>query len=130
MDVDTFCRTCIDPMGEESDHVQLVALTDALQVPLRVVYLDRSLAMGGSVGAPDLAMRVERPELAAGGVSFASAALGGAASTAGTVISGVAGGAAAMKPDMHDFSPEGGAAEPRIHLLYRPGHYDVLYPIQ
>ena len=31
-DCDTFCRKCVDPMGEESDHVQLVALTDALQV--------------------------------------------------------------------------------------------------
>ena len=25
----------------------------------------------------------------------------------------------------HDF-PDG--AHPRIHLLYRPGHYDILYP--
>jgi hypothetical protein len=32
LDVDTFCSRCVDPMGEESDHVQLVALTDALQV--------------------------------------------------------------------------------------------------
>ena len=32
MDVDTFCSRCVDPMGEESDHVQLVALTDTLQV--------------------------------------------------------------------------------------------------
>ena len=32
LDVPTFCAKCIDPLGEESDHVQLVALTDALQV--------------------------------------------------------------------------------------------------
>ena len=25
----------------------------------------------------------------------------------------------------HDF-PEG--SEPKIHILYRPGHYDILYP--
>ncbi len=25
----------------------------------------------------------------------------------------------------HDF-PEG--VEPRLHVLYRPGHYDILYP--
>ena len=31
MDVGTFCQRCVDNMGEESDHVQLVALTDALQ---------------------------------------------------------------------------------------------------
>ena len=29
------------------------------------------------------------------------------------------------KVNHHDF-PEG--AEPRIHILYRPGHYDILYP--
>lgn len=29
-------------------------------------------------------------------------------------------------PVQHDF-PEGGA-EPQLHLLYRPGHYDILYP--
>ena len=31
----------------------------------------------------------------------------------------------------HDFVPEamGSAnAHPRVHLLYRPGHYDILYP--
>ena len=30
----------------------------------------------------------------------------------------------------HDFTPlkaEGSPKEPRVHLLYRPGHYDVLY---
>lgn len=32
MDVSSFCARCVDPMGEESDHIQLVALTDALQV--------------------------------------------------------------------------------------------------
>lgn len=32
LDVSSFCARCVDPMGEESDHVQLVALTDALQV--------------------------------------------------------------------------------------------------
>lgn len=34
------------------------------------------------------------------------------------------------KVNEHDFNPlhaEGPPAEPRIHMLYRPGHYDVLY---
>lgn len=90
LDVPTFCSKCVDPMGEESDHVQLVALTDALQVPIRVVYLDRSLAPGGGGdGAPGGAPHV----------------------------------------DLHDFVPEGcpAASQPRVHLLYRPGHYDLLY---
>ena len=30
--VEQFCRRHVEPMGEESDHVHIVALTDALQV--------------------------------------------------------------------------------------------------
>lgn len=91
--VGPFCQRFVDPMDEESDHVHIVALTDALQVPLRVVYLDRSASPGGH-GGP------------------------GAGDEAHV--------------DMHDFVPEGlaGAApvDPSVHLLYRPGHYDILYP--
>lgn len=29
------------------------------------------------------------------------------------------------KVNAHDF-PDG--SQPRVHLLYRPGHYDILYP--
>lgn len=95
LDVPSFCSKCVDPMGEEADHVHLVALTDALQVPVRVVYLDRSLAPGGGDGAD-----------AAGG-----------------------GGGQGVHVDTHDFVPEGlpPPAQPRVHLLYRPGHYDLMY---
>lgn len=80
-------------MGEESDHVHITALSDALGVPIRVVYLDRS-------------------SLDSGGISV----------------------------NHHDFSPAAAAADlpntsgssetvsPFITLLYRPGHYDILYP--
>ena len=163
MDVESFCRSCIDPMGEESDHVHMVALTDALQVPVRVVYLDRSMATspfdtaegggGGGAGVGGGASESYHPQYtlqhhshhhhhhhdAVPGASLASAAPGGAASTAGTVISGAAAGhgtrgagvtAAPVKVDVHDFIPEGlpaSGSEPRVHLLYRPGHYDILY---
>ena len=32
MTVQQFRQRCVDPMGEESDHVHIVALTNALQV--------------------------------------------------------------------------------------------------
>ena len=32
MDVQQFRQRCVEPMGEESDHLHIVALTDALQV--------------------------------------------------------------------------------------------------
>jgi ubiquitin thioesterase protein OTUB1 len=78
MGVDEFCSKCIDPMGEESDHVQLVALTNALQVPVRVIYLDNRMKDG--------------------------------------------------LVDRHDFVPDGCSEQGiHVHLLYRPGHYDILY---
>ena len=78
MSVDEFCAKCIDPMGEESDHVVLVALTNALRVPMRVVYVD------GREGRGDL--------------------------------------------DVKDFVPDGCSSKDiHVHLLFRPGHYDILY---
>ncbi|KAL3599354.1 hypothetical protein D5086_007272, partial [Populus alba] len=85
-------KVMVEPMGEESDHVHITALSDALGVPIRVVYLDRS-------------------SCDAGGVSV----------------------------NHHDFVPAprnlpsatGAGSEsinPFITLLYRPGHYDILYP--
>ncbi|KAJ6703248.1 UBIQUITIN THIOLESTERASE PROTEIN OTUB [Salix viminalis] len=90
--VEQFCKSAVEPMGEESDHVHITALSDALGVPIRVVYLDRS-------------------SCDAGGVSV----------------------------NHHDFVPVPGnlpsatgagseSIDPFITLLYRPGHYDILYP--
>lgn len=79
-------------MGEESDHVHITALSDALGVPIRVVYLDRSSCDSGGASV-----------------------------------------------NHHDFIPTPGdcpnansgstkTTSPFITLLYRPGHYDILYP--
>lgn len=87
MSVEQFCRTSVEPMGEESDHVHIIALSDALGVPIRIVYLDSSVGDGGK--------NVE--------VNF------------------------------HDFIPselplsKQEKVKPLVVLLYRPGHYDILY---
>ncbi|XP_042501899.1 OVARIAN TUMOR DOMAIN-containing deubiquitinating enzyme 1-like isoform X1 [Macadamia integrifolia] len=88
--VEQFCKTSVEPMGEESDHVHITALSDALGVPVRVVYLDRS-----------------------------------SCETGGAIV------------NHHDFIPAGDpqtvaegnsvAMKPFITLLYRPGHYDIVY---
>ncbi|KAM0000765.1 putative ubiquitinyl hydrolase 1 [Helianthus debilis subsp. tardiflorus] len=91
--VEQFCKTSVEPMGEESDHVHITALCDALGVPIRVVYLDRSSCEkegGVSVNHHDF---VPTP------------ADGANASTSET----------------------GSEPNPFIVLLYRPGHYDILY---
>ncbi|KAI5633854.1 peptidase c65 otubain domain-containing protein [Phthorimaea operculella] len=71
--VTEFCRQEVEPMYKESDHIHIIALSNALNVGVRVKYMDRG----------------EGREVIA-----------------------------------HDF-PEGTA--PLVHLLYRPGHYDILY---
>ncbi|CAN6464424.1 unnamed protein product [Victoria cruziana] len=82
--VDQFCKTSVEPMGEESDHVHIIALSDTLGVPIRVVYLDRSSCDSGNLAV-----------------------------------------------NHHDFVPSGEdsemSAEPVVTMLYRPGHYDILY---
>ncbi|KAJ8759363.1 hypothetical protein K2173_006883 [Erythroxylum novogranatense] len=90
--VEQFCKSAVEPMGEESDHVQITALSDALGVPIRVVYLDRSSCDTGgiSVNHHDFIPATGNPPNAADGSS-------------------------------ETFNPF-------ITLLYRPGHYDILYP--
>lgn len=60
-------------MYRESDHIHVTALTRATNIPIRVVYMDRS--------------------------------------DQDTVVT-------------HDFPED---EKPKLHILYRPGHYDILY---
>lgn len=73
-----FCKTEVEPMYKESDHIHVVAITSALEVCTRIIYMDR--------------------------------------------------GSSADSVNAHDFPEQDLPAKPKIHLLYRPGHYDVLYP--
>jgi ubiquitin thioesterase protein OTUB1 len=92
LSVEQFRQKCVEPMGEESDEVHIVALTDVLQVPIRVLYLDRSVDSGDptAVNHHDFV-----PEALSAAVANGS------------------------KP--------ASAVEPHVQLLYRPGHYDILY---
>lgn len=72
--IEEFRHQEVEPMYKESDHIHIIALCSALDVCVRVEYMDRG--DGGKIKA-------------------------------------------------HDF-PEG--KEPKVFLLYRPGHYDILYP--
>jgi len=89
LSVEMFCEKMVEPMGVESDHIHIVALQRALQVPIRVLYLDNS--MGVAVGStPDSESAVT----------------------------------------CHDFLPdERPPSAPTVHILYRPGHYDILYAL-
>ncbi|GJN04091.1 hypothetical protein PR202_ga21609 [Eleusine coracana subsp. coracana] len=92
--VDQFCKVSVEPMGEESDHVHIIALSDALGVPIRVMYLDRSSCDTGNLS-------VNHHDF----IPPANSSEGDAAMSSTTA-----------------------AEKPYITLLYRPGHYDILYP--
>lgn len=89
--VEQFCKSSVEPMGEESDHVHITAVSDALGVPIRVVYLDRSSCDTGGVSVNHH--------------DFIPAIIDAPSGTSG-----------------------GSETKPFINLLYRPGHYDILYP--
>lgn len=88
--VEQFCKSSVEPMGEESDHVQIIALSDALGVPIRVVYLDRSSCENNSINVNHHDFVPTSDDMGNSGVSKTT--------------------------------------NPSITLLYRPGHYDILYP--
>ncbi|KAI9467800.1 MAG: ubiquitin thioesterase otubain-like protein [Benjaminiella poitrasii] len=76
--IDEFCSMHVEAFGRESDHLQIIALSNALDVPIQVVYLDG--------GADDEAA-------------------------------------------LHEFWPneKDKTTKMPIKLIYRPGHYDILY---
>ncbi|KAH9512498.1 OTU domain, ubiquitin aldehyde binding [Bulinus truncatus] len=79
--VQQFCRQEVEPMGKESDHIHIVALTRALHVPIVVEYMDRE-------------------GLTCNSFTFS------------------------LSDD-----PERQQQKVALTLLYRPGHYDILYPL-
>lgn len=102
--VEQFCKTSVEPMGEESDHVHITALSDALGVAIRVVYLDRSSCDkegGVSVNHHDFIPTSDNATTTTNTNTNTSASA--------------------------SESESGSDKSPFIVLLYRPGHYDILY---
>ncbi|URD80047.1 ubiquitin thioesterase otubain-like [Musa troglodytarum] len=59
--VDQFCKESVEMMGEESNHVQIIALSDALGVPISVEYLDQNSSDGGAVTPSDVVPNESNP---------------------------------------------------------------------
>ncbi|XP_044433384.1 ubiquitin thioesterase OTUB1 isoform X2 [Triticum aestivum] len=70
-----YCRANVIPMKQEAEHINLFALTDVLQVPLQVVYIQ------------------DKP----------------------------------TEPNTHIIYESPDSSVPTVTLLYRPGHYDIIY---
>ncbi|KAJ1655388.1 hypothetical protein IWQ61_004850 [Dispira simplex] len=82
MKLKNFCVKFVEALGVESDHIQAIALTRALQVGLRIAYVD------GSATQPQPVIH--------------------------------------QLPSPNEYQL--GEVSATISLLYRPGHYDILYP--
>lgn len=124
-------------MGEESDHVHIVALTDALQVGRSSLLACRFSTDGHRRGraiaaatllAPEAHARDAAPHLlltrCAPQVPVEVLYLDRSGAGAG----GASGGASDV--DTYAFVPEECGPErrkPLVSLLYRPGHFDILY---
>lgn len=80
-DADAFCKGEVEPMKKECEHMQIIALTEYLGVPIDIAYLD-----GRPFDEATGLSSVRFPE----GAPFGESAF-------------------------------------LVHLLYRPGHYDLLY---
>jgi ubiquitin thioesterase protein OTUB1 len=80
IDIESFCKTSVEPMGKECENVQVLALAEALGIQVVVAYLDGHDLVGGNVS-------------------------------------------------QHVFGPTDGSIRANLHFLYRPGHYDILYPL-
>ena len=146
MDVQRFRQRCVEPMGEESDHLHIVALTDALQARLGPLW-SSVLTLSSHLQSSTVCMLVPSCSCCSclrGQILCSSLGCAGYIINASQVpirvmyldqstaaaMAGVAVGDAAV--NHHDFIPEGTSAGcrpiPRVHVLYRPGHYDILYP--
>jgi ubiquitin thioesterase protein OTUB1 len=79
VDIDTFCKASVEPMGKECENVQVLALAEALGIQVVIAYLDGHDLAGGTV-------------------------------------------------TQHTFGPSDGSHRVKLCFLYRPGHYDILYP--
>lgn len=63
--IDEFCVTQVEAFGRESDHLQIIALSKALDIPVSVVYLDGGAGQEAAVHEfwPDENNKVEKDAL-------------------------------------------------------------------
>mmetsp|Transcript_8820 Transcript_8820/g.14676 ORF Transcript_8820/g.14676 Transcript_8820/m.14676 type:complete len:291 (+) Transcript_8820:70-942(+) len=89
IDMASYCRREVEPMGKDSDQLHIIALTEYLNIPVSIEYLDgRDFNPVEGLSCIQFPQRdsVEPVDTAAVGCPFV------------------------------------------VTLLYRPGHYDILYP--
>jgi len=90
LDMNQFCARCVEPMGQECEQLQVLALAEAVGVGVRIEYLD---------GRP-----LRQPENELHHHEFGPS-----------------------NSDNNNSSANTTTTTTQLTLLYRPGHYDILY---
>lgn len=101
-----FCAEEVVRMDSEADHLQITALVDALGVPVSVLNIDSSPTLSSS-GTLEANQYDFFPHSSLQNQPSWSASTGGNGAS---------------------MSNASARRRPHVTLLYRPGHYDILYP--
>uniref|UniRef100_J3M245 ubiquitinyl hydrolase 1 n=2 Tax=Oryza brachyantha TaxID=4533 RepID=J3M245_ORYBR len=149
-----FCQVEVRPENAEANNAQIVALVNALGVPLLVENLDTSLTHG--LVLLNQHLFYPRPESEEGAMlgplnlhdTVSSESRGtpmdlqNLPTTSGSSVTSSSTEALGLQSVGTSSTPSGGGADERtiddlsweerrrlVTLLYRPGHYDILYPV-
>ncbi|XP_073012982.1 OVARIAN TUMOR DOMAIN-containing deubiquitinating enzyme 1-like [Typha latifolia] len=110
-----FCEREVLTMGVEADNLHVIALSNAFCVPIRVENLDSFLSAGAVKLNPYDVFPNQHPKHAP---------------VSDPLTSGVdqTDSATSSAPKLSGISSVSLGRVPFVTLLYRPGHYDILYP--
>lgn len=109
-DMESYVKREVEPMGKECEQVHIIALTEYLQISVRIEYLD-----GQWVLYTDNIYGHTRPQI---DLYYTYLLRPFDPSTGLSAI---------LCPETSSLCEA--AARSQVILLYRPGHYDVLYPL-
>lgn len=111
----------VEPMNHESDHVHMMALADALGIPLAVEYMDRASPqlLQHTFGPPP-----PHPESTT--ASSSASASASATSPSSHAVNGYISEPTCV-PKPSDAAKQSDLSALHVNLLYRPGHLDILY---
>ncbi|XP_072993493.1 uncharacterized protein [Typha latifolia] len=145
-----YCQEEVFPMGIEVDNVHIIALSNALRVPIRLENLDTSLLSGTvqlnhhdftpelistSSTVSDTLPSFSRKTCSSSTTSISAADPSRSSDAAEIHATDVRG--TATLPEIGSSEKSGSSTSnisssdqqvPYVILLYRPGHYDILYP--
>lgn len=107
-----YCASQVTPLGAEAENIHVVALSNVLGVAIHIVNLDTSTLPSGTPELNQLDFIPPTYDIINSSTS--------AAPQSGSTEESRASTSKSFSSDQFEI--------PSVTLLYRPGHYDILYP--